>query len=637
MLTMKTLIKKCGSISATPLVRHSLLLAIFFIVVWALYASLYSRPSGSIVIDDAAFGFDASEWVRLNDVNLSTNSAIMSRKAGAKAEASFDILTDGEYTLWLKYYGNYGQSDQALWKRAYTNERRYIDYFGSLVPAQMLAKIDGAPTAEITQKGSHRYRWARVGTYSFTSGTHTLNVSKAADSSGTVTMDHVLATTDKSYDPGRYEALPRQVSEYLGPLIIAILPVFVWFSVRKGRAMDYRVYLLYSVILSLALSVMWIDTDGGFWIWLSQKADFTLSTIYSDGYSDAIHHRYVYPPPIAFMLVLLRPLYELIGATDGIGVAVLLASKLIVLPFVAATAVVLYRLEGDRAAALWLLNSLVIFTVAANSLYFGLGLILTLLLWSVRGERHYLSAAFFGAGMAYLSVTTLLLPPFLLLLRRFSLKKSLIMISLAVLPGVLVLLPYRFIDPVGVNLRVMGAGVATWMSMHLGMRIGDIGITSLMYGALLAYLWVKKPAYDYLTVSGVFALTVLLYLNIGAPYFLAWAVAFQPLIIIWACRLGKETFYSLYVTALMVWGSFYANTGGANDRAGETGFFPFYIFYTWPFDVYAFLRSFYSKVDFFSQYELEAMAHSISTGVSLVLFALILVYFHRHGEDVRND
>ncbi|MEK7678650.1 MAG: hypothetical protein AAB356_00515, partial [Deltaproteobacteria bacterium] len=144
-------------------------------------------------------------------------------------------------------------------------------------------------------------------------------------------------------------------------------------------------------------------------------------------------------------------------------------------------------------------------------------------------------------------------------------------------------------------------------------------------------------AFDYLSVTGVFALTVLLYLNIGAPYFLAWAVAFQPLIIIWACRLGKETFYSLYVTALMVWGSFFVNTGGANDRAGETGFFPFYVFYTWPFDAYAFLRTFYGKVDFFSQYDLEAMAHSISAGISLVLFALILVSFNRHGEKAGNE
>lgn len=634
---IKAILEKTGSFAAVSFIRHSLVIVIFSIIVLLLYTCVFSMPSDSIIIQDAAFGYDDSEWVQLNDVNLSENSAIMSKTAGAEAAATFSIPAEGEYTLWLKYYGNYARSDLALWKRAYTNETGYIDYFGSLVPAQMIVTVDSALPSAITQKGSHRYRWAKVGRYTLTAGRHILRLSKSKDSLGAVTMDHLLATTDGSYNPGRYEALPRQVSEYLGPFLIAILPVLVWFLIRSESEIDLKVCLLYSAILSLLLSVLWIDTDGGFWIWLSQKADFTLSTIYADGHSDAIHHRYVYPPPIAFMLILLRPLYEIIGAMDGIGVTVLLASKLIILPFVAATAVALYRLEGAKAAILWLFNSLVIFTVAANSLYFGLGLILTLLVWSVRGERHYISAALFGAGMAYLSVTTLLLPPFLLLLRRFSIKKSLIMASLALLPGILVLIPFRFIDPVGVNLRVMGAGVATWMSMHLGLRMGDIGITSLMYGALLAYLWVKKPAYDYLTVSGVFALTVLLYLNIGAPYFLAWAVAFQPLIIIWACRLRKETFYSLYVTALMVWGSFYSNTGGANERAGETGFFPFYIFYTWPFDVYAFLRTFYAKVDFFPPYELETMAHSISAGVSIVFFALILVSFHRRGEGLKND
>lgn len=634
---MKTWKPSERSLPASPLARHSLLAAAIFILVGALYLGLYSRPSGALLIDDGVFSFDSSEWVSLEDVNLSSNRAIMSRKTGARALASFDIPLEGEYTLWLKYYGNYGPSDQALWKRAYTNELGYIDYFGSLEPSLMTVIVDSSPPVTFTQKGSHRYRWARIGTYSLTAGNHTLAVSKAVDGPGPVTMDHVIATSDPLYDPGRYEALPRQVSEYLGPALIAVLPIFVWLFVRDGRSMDYSVYLLYSIILSVVMSVLWIDTDGGFWIWLSQKADFTLSTIYTDGHSDALHHRYVYPPPIAVLLVMLRPLYELIGAMDGISVKVLIASKLIVLPFVAAIGVVLCRLEGQRAAALWLLNSLVIFTVAANSLYFGLGLILTLLVWAVRDERHYLSAALFGAGMAYLSVTTLLLPPFLLLLRRLPLKKAVVMALLAVLPAVIVLLPYRLIDPAGVNLRVMGAGIATWMSMHLGMRIGDVGMTSLMYGALLAYLWVKKPAFDYISVTAVFALTVLLYLNIGAPYFLAWAVAFQPLIIIWACRLGKETFYSLYVTALMVWGSFFVNTGGANDRAGETGFFPFYVFYTWPFDAYALLRTFYNKVDFFSQYELEAMAHSISAGISLVLFALILVSFGRYGEDAGNE
>lgn len=622
---------------ASPLARHSLLIAVVFFFVWALYSTVYSPPSGALFIDDAAFSFKDPEWVRFNDVNLSSNRAIMSRKAGAKALASFEVPIDGDYAIWLKYYGNYGPSDQALWKRAYTNEYGYIDFFGSLAPSQMKVLLDNAPPVTIEQKGSHRYRWARLGTFSLQAGTHSLTVSKAVDSSGSVTMDHLIATSDLSYDPGRFEALPRQVSEYLGPALIVALPLFIWLFMKDGRTTDYRVYLLYSIVLGAVMSVLWIDTDGGFWIWLTQKADFTLSTIYSDGHSDALHHRYVYPPPIAVMLVVLRPLYGLLGAMDGIGAASLIASKVIVLPFVAAIAIVLNRLEGHRAAALWLLNSLVIFTVAANSLYFGLGLILTLLVWAVRAKRHYLSAALFGTGMAYLSVMTLLLPPFLLLLRRLPAKKAVVMAMLAVLPGIIVLLPYRFLDPAGVNLRVMGAGVATWMSMHLGMRLGDVGVTSLMYGALLAYLWIKKPAYDYLTVSGVFALTVLLYLNIGAPYFLAWAVAFQPLVIIWACRLGKETFYSLYVTALMVWGSFYSNTGGANDRAGETGFFPFYIFYTWPFDIYAFLRQFYAKVDFFSQYELEAMAHSISAGVSLVLFALIIAYFHRHAEGVGND
>jgi len=385
----------------------------------------------------------------------------------------------------------------------------------------------------------------------------------------------------------------------------------------KGSSM-----LLYSIFLSSVLSVMWIDTDGAFWIWLTQSGDFNLSTIYSSG--EALHHRYVYPPPVAAMLIALRPVFALFGAMDGITPSALLVSKLAVIPFVAGTGALLYAIAGSGALLIWALNSFVIFTVAANSMYFGLAFIFTLALYFAKKERYLLSAFSLGLSLSYMSAAALLVPPFLILSRSLGdYKKSVLMAALAVLPSFLIFLPYSIIDPAHLNSRVMGAGIATWMNMHLGLRVGDVGLTTLLYAALLAFLWVRKPEFNSANIASSSAMASLIYLNVGAPYFLLWSVAFQPFIIAWAVEKGEEFFYSLYVTALMAWASFYMNTGGAGDRAGETGFFPNYVFYTWPFDVYTLIRRVYGRADYFPRPELSSLIHSASAGVSLILLFMM--------------
>lgn len=603
--------------SGRGLLLHILVLAALVSVLLTVYA--LSKPRGPSWIEAEDFKTEGWGWAYLEDVNFSKSRGLMSSEAGLVARAVFEAQESGRYAIWIKYFGNYSPgSDLGLWERAYTNSFRYLDLNRAIAPQTASVKVDNGPGIEFEQGGSHRYRWAKT-ELELLKGKHVISIEKAKDSAGSINFDGVLITEDLSYKPG--VALPRQASEIAAPLIIAAFPLLVWLLSRGGGGRP-AVYLWYSFLLSAALSVMWIDTDGGFWIWLTQSKEFTLSSIYTKG--DALHHRYVYPPPIALMLIALRPVFSLFGAMDGITPAALLLSKVIVIPFIVLTGVLLYRLEGVKALFLWALSPIVLFTAAANSMYFGLAFFLTLAVFYIKKERHYSGAFAFGLAMAYMSAAALLLPPFLLLLRRFHLRKAVILALFAVVPASLVLLPYQFIDPAGVNARVIGAGIATWISMHLGIRMGGLGVTTLMYGALLAYIWIKKPVFDHLTISAVFALSALIYLNIGAPYFLAWTVAFQPFIIILASRLKMEVFYSLYITALMVWGSFFINTGGADDRAGETGFFPFYTFYTWPFDAYAVAEKIYSKAHIFSRPDIEALTHSLSAGISLVLFFVIL-------------
>ncbi|MFQ5464368.1 MAG: hypothetical protein ACE5EI_00420 [Thermodesulfobacteriota bacterium] len=634
------------TLKENPLARHLAYTAAAVLSLAALYLALYSLPEGVIRLEAEDFT-TGPDWVRLEDVNFSGSAGIMTMASGpgsVPATGAFTVAERGGYTIWLRYFGNYAASDLDLWNRAYTNNFSYIDYFGAARPQTLAVRVDGSPRVVTLQRGDHRYRWARVEAGPLDAGPHAITVWKEGPmgppSGGGVTLDSVLITDDGGYSPGRLDMLPRQASEFFAPLLIVLFPLLVWYATRRGEGAGGEgggggargraaVYIFYSCILSLVLSVMWIDTDGGFWLWLTQNRAFTIGSIYTKG--EALHHRYVYPPPIAAMLIGLRPVFTLFGATGGITPLSLILGKLIVIPVAAAVGVVLYRLEGERAVLLWALNSVVLFTVAANSMYFGLAFMVALTLLLIKRGRHYPAALALGVGLAYMSAAMLLVPPFLLLFRNFGAGKAAAMAALVLVPGFLIFLPYSVVDPAGMNARVMGAGISTWMHMHLGLRLGGVGLTALLYGALLAGLWVMRPGFDYGSVSIVFALTALIYLHIGAPHFLAWTVAFQPAVIVSAARLRREVFYSLYVTALMVWASFFMNTGGAGDRAGETGFFPYYIFYTWPFDVYVFIKKFYGRIDLFKPVDLEALTHSLSAGVSAVLFVVLALELSRRG------
>lgn len=606
---------------------HIIILAAISAVILSAYFLVYKKPANAIWLEAEYFRFDRSHWVVVEDVNFSYSRGIMTRNAGSEATAPFEVKKAGDYAVWMKYFGNYADTDVGYWKKVYTNQFGYIDYFGATRPPALKVSVDGGGEKTVEETGPHRYRWVRLGPIRIGPGGHTLRFSLADGSPGGANLDSVLITDDLGYAPGAREALPRQVSEHIGPLLIIGFPLLVWAFSIKGFKGEYQAYLLYGAAISMVFSILWIDTDGGFWIWLTQNPDFNLVNIYSSGHGEALHHRYVYQPPVAAMLIGLRYVFSAFGAMDGITPLSLLLSKLIVVPFFIGTGVLLNRLEGGMAALLWALNSLVIFTVAADSMYFGLGFLLTLALYLIRNKRHYLCSLALGGALAYMSATILLIPPFLILIRGLGWRRIACMLPLIAAPAFLIVLPYRIFDPAGVSIRMTAAGISAWMPMHLGVRLGAIGVTTLLYGALLAFLWVRRPALDYENLSAAFATASLIYLNIGAPHFLEWTVAFQPFIIIWARRLKHEVFYSIYVTALMVWGSFYMNTGGAGDRAGETGFFPYYIFYTWPFDIYRLVARFYPGIEYFSRADVEALSHSLSAGVSVIMALLIVSRF----------
>ncbi|MBI5827554.1 MAG: hypothetical protein HZB22_07505 [Deltaproteobacteria bacterium] len=606
---------------------HIIILAAISAVILTAYFFVYEKPVRAIWLEAEYFLFDRPHWVVVEDVNFSYSKGIMTRSADSEAIAPFEVKRDGDYAIWIKYFGNYADTDVGYWKKVYTNQFGYIDYFGADRPATLKVKVDGMIEKTVEETGPHRYRWARLGPIRLGPGSHTMRFSLADGSPGGANLDSVLITDDLGYAPGAREALPRQVSEYIGPLLIIGFPLLVWAFSIKGFKGEYQAYLLYGTVISAVFSILWIDTDGGFWIWLTQNPDFNLVNIYSSGHGEALHHRYVYQPPVAAMLIGLRFVFSAFGAMDGITPLSLLLSKLIVIPFFIGTGVLLHRLEGEGAALLWALNSIVIFTVAADSMYFGLGFLLTLALYLIRNKRRCLGSLALGGALAYMPATILLIPPFLILIRGLGWRRIAYMLPLIVLPAFLLVLPYRILDPAGVSMRMTAAGISAWMPMHLGVRLGAIGVTTLLYGALLAFLWVRRPAFDYENLSAAFAAASLVYLNIGAPHFLEWTVAFQPFIIIWARRLKNEVFYGIYVTALMVWGSFYMNTGGAADRAGETGFFPYYIFYTWPFDIYRLVARFYPGIEYFSRADVEALSHSVSAGVSVIMALLIVSRF----------
>lgn len=616
------------------------------------------NPSNGVWLEGEGFSYREGAWAGLEDINFSGAAAIMTFRPSSPALKTFEVPRDARYAVWVKYFGNYASTDLSYWRSVYTNSYNYLDYSGAIQPLDLTVQLDALKPVALSQTGSHRYRWKKAGEYALSKGAHTVKIWKAGAATGSVNMDGMLLTEDLSYAPHWLEVLPRQASEYYAPVLMASFPFIVWAYKRRLRTKTTALadglretdddrgaegggarwrrlrawmrgpgpkgssMLIYSIFLSSVLSVMWIDTDGAFWIWLTQSNGFNLSTIYSSG--EALHHRYVYPPPVAVMLIALRPVFALFGAMDGITPSALLLSKLAVIPFVAGTGALLYAIAGSGALLIWALNSFVIFTVAANSMYFGLAFILTLALYFAKKERHLLSALSLGLSLSYMSAAALLVPPFLILSRSLGdCKKSVLMAALAVLPSFLIFLPYSIIDPAHLNSRVMGAGIATWMNMHLGLRVGDVGLTTLLYAAFLAFLWVRKPEFNSTNIASSSAMASLIYLNVGAPYFLLWSVAFQPFIIAWAVEKGEEFFYSLYVTALMAWASFYMNTGGAGDRAGETGFFPNYVFYTWPFDVYSLVKRVYGRADYFPRPELSSLIHSASAGVSLILLLMM--------------
>lgn len=660
-----------------------------------LYLGAVLNPGNGIWVEGERFSYADGEWTGIYDINFSGSSGIMSVRQASSASAAFDVGEEGRYALWVKYFGNYARTDIGYWRSVYTNEYGYLDYSGAVAPMNMTLSLDDHKPAVFSQTGSHRYRWKKAGEFDLSKGAHTVRLWKTDAASGSINLDGVLVTRDLAYAPHWMEVLPRQASEYLSPLLIVSFPLLVWVYLRRtgrrgrnagcaagdeegtaaerarGAVLEEEAgkeggsdagrigkgglgkktrwiiswieglspggspAVIYSVFLSSVLSVMWIDTDGAFWIWLTENPAFNPSTIYT--YGDALHHRYVYPPPVALLLIWLRPVFSLFGAMGGLNASSLLVSKLAVIPFAVGTALLLYRISGKTSVILWSMNSLVIFAAAANSMYFGLAFLLSLMLYFAKTERPLASALSLGAALAYMSAAALLVPPFLLLLRSAGgLRKAAIMAALALLPSVLVMLPYTFMDPVNLDHRVMGAGIATWMFMHLGVKAGNIGVTTLLYASLLAFLWIKKPRFDCENLSSSFAMASLIYLNIGAPQFLLWLSAFQPFIIIWAAKNREEVFYSLYVTAMMVWGSFHMNTGGAGDRAGETGFFPNYIFYTWPFDAYRLIRGFYAKIDYFQRADIETLTHSASAGISLVLLMMMASKMWR-GEGMAAD
>ncbi|MEK7773558.1 MAG: hypothetical protein AAB307_04355, partial [Deltaproteobacteria bacterium] len=451
---------------------HLLILAAISSLVLAAYFLVYAKPGKAVWLEAEYFFFDRSHWVVIEDVNFSHSKGIMTRRPDSAAIASFEARRPGDYAIWLKYFGNYADTDVEYWKKVYTNRFGYIDYFGADEPATLTLQVDGLPEKTVVEKGSHRYRWAKFGPVRIEPGRHTLKFWKAGASPGAANVDSVLITDNLGYAPGAREMLPRQASEYLGPLLIIGFPLIVWAFSRKGIKGEYYVYLLYSIVISSALSILWIDTDGGFWIWLTQNMDFNLANIYSSGHGEALHHRYVYQPPVAMMLIGLRSVFSVFGAMDGITPLSLLLSKLIIFPFFIGTGALLYKLEGERAALLWAFNSLVIFTVAADSMYFGLGFLLTLTLYLVRKKRHYPAALALGGALAYMSTTVLLIPPFLLLLRGQGLRGITAMLPLVILPAFLLVLPYRIYDPSGVSIRMTAAGISAWMPMHLGVRLG---------------------------------------------------------------------------------------------------------------------------------------------------------------------
>ncbi len=615
----------------------------FFLVILSLSAIFYYSVHDSvrsfiwredlIWIEAEDFRFKDDLWVHMEDLNFSNYMGIMSARKDEPAYAEFTVPEEDTYTIWVRFFGNYGDIDLKSWNRHYTNTYRYIDYFGATDPLDMAVAIDDLPPQKVLQEGPHRYRWVRVGSEKLSKGAHTIAVWKSGDSPGAVTLDTVLVSNDPAYRPHRIEFIPRTVSRYLGPLIIGAFPlaVLVLGERVRDRKRGMAVYYVTSGLLAGFLSIMWIDTDGGFWIWLSQNRAFTMDSIYSQG--DALHHRYVYQPTVALLFVSLRKVLELFSAMDGLTPRAILLGKLIVLPFVFLTACLLSRTEGRQAALVWLLNSLVIFAVAAHTMYFALAFLFTMSLYFAKRENHHLSALSLGLAGAFMNITMLLFPAYLLLLRPLGLRRMLYMTGLFLLPGFLVLLPYRILDPSGLEARVMSAGIATWMKMHTGIKLGPLGLTPLLLTVLLAYIWLRRPPLTYMTMATAFAAVSLVYLNIGAPYFLFWTVAFQPFIIVWAVRYGQVHLYALYVTALMVWGSFYTNTEGAYDRAGETGFYPYHNFYSWPFDAYRLIESIYPGIRFFERGDIEVVAHSLAAGISTVLCVLVIYHsFHNVRE-----
>ncbi len=617
-----------ASILRVPFKYRKVILAAFVVTAAFYYSGLYTSIRSYIWREDLIwieaedFSFDDDGWVFMDDINFSGYRGIMSSSEQKRAYTDFTVPRTGTYTLWVRFFGNYSDIDPEKWRVYYTNTYGYIDYFGATAPLDMEVAVDGAALMKVRENGSHRYRWVRVGARRLAKGRHRIAVWKSGASKGAVTLDQVLLSIDPAYMPNRIEFIPRTVGGYLGPLVIAVFPLSVLFLAGRGNERSLLPYYIASGVTACMLSIMWIDTDGGFWIWLTQNKAFTLSTIYREG--DALHHRYVYPPLSALLFMSLRKVFELFGAMEGLTTRSILLGKLIILPFVFLTAHLLRRIAGVTAALLWLLNSIVIFAVAAHTMYFVLAFLFTLSLYFAKNFKNYLSALSLGLAGAFINVSMLVFPAYLLLLRRLGLKRMLLMALIFVLPGIIVLLPYRVLDPIGLNARVMAAGIATWMKMHMGIRVGDLGLTPLLLTALFVCIWLGSPSFDYLTISASFAAVSLIYLNVSAPYFLLWTVAFQPFIIVWAVKHGHERLYVLYATALIVWGSFFYNTGGALDKAGETGFYPYFNFYAWPFDVFKLLKSIYPGTKFFEPEDLEALSHSVAAGLSAVLCSIIV-------------
>jgi len=356
---------------------------------------------------------------------------------------------------------------------------------------------------------------------------------------------------------------------------------------------NWRPILLFGIaaVLYTVIAPLWIDADGAYWVYLAQNGathPFKVYTEWSVSPAPPASFEYNFPPLFSWLILGCHQLFKLLSLTGPIITPISFGLfKLIVLtPFAFGTAILLYRLAGPKAAALWLFNPIVVWAVPVSGLEDVLvAFFFALTAYFLVGRRHIHASIALSFALLSKQFVLFVLPFYFFSLFRLDLKKMIKCLVAFLLPQTLNI-PYLLLDEKFLG-QSSSRGLEAFLPHHLGLVFGGtviIHAISLNVFAFVIYMFlvsIKRPSFSFNNFISWPLMFLLVWAGFNPMWVWKWVLMLLPLLLLFAVKVSKKSLYLVYsfvhVSFHIIWNAGYFDA----EIPGGTLFFGYRI-YNWP-------------------------------------------------------